>query len=41
MYAKAASDSAALNVLLQSEAERYLANVPGPDGVNLLYAGVR
>ena len=41
VYAKAASDSAALNSLLQSEAERYLANVPGPDGVNLLYAGVR
>lgn len=40
VYAKAASDSAALNALLQSEAERYLANTPGPDGVNLLYAGV-
>ena len=40
IYAKAASDSAALNALLQSEAERYLANTPGPDGVNLLYAGV-
>lgn len=39
VYAKAASDSAALNALLQSEAARYLANVPGPDGVNLLYAG--
>ena len=40
VYAKAASDSAALNALLQSEAERYLANTTGPDGVNLLYAGV-
>lgn len=41
VYAKAASDSAALNALLQHEAERYLANVPDVDGVNLLYAGVR
>ena len=41
VYAKAASDSAALNVLLQHEAERYLANTPDADGVNLLYAGVR
>lgn len=41
VYAKAASDSSALNALLQHEAERYLANVPDADGINLLYAGVR
>lgn len=40
IYAKAASDSKTLDELLQHEAERYLANVPGVDGVNLLYAGV-
>lgn len=39
VYAKAASDSSALNALLQHEAERYLANVPDADGINLLYAG--
>ena len=39
VYAKAAENSAEMDMLLKSITVRYLANVPDANGVNLLYAG--
>lgn len=40
VYAKAATDTAALASLILGDVVRYLGGVPDANGVNLLYAGV-